>query len=240
MSRFRRLLYEKGAAMKNINVKRIFLNIGLTLAVIAAIFLFHQLYENFFLVKTTGTVFNMNTEPNFFYTDENGERRNFCSYGVEYTTKQGQTFRDDILGYPDEYKVGDTAEIYYDRREPKYNTYPEDNLFLIIAFGVPAALLIYFCRSAFKGYKTEYLDRYKKTVIFSAVTGWIPILYYIWYKFFFTPSGELFSGLGEGLMCMFLFAAVPIVNIIVWIISAAVYCKKQRKLERSVDKNGSA
>mgnify|MGYP004678138219 FL=1 len=240
MSRFRRLLYEKGAAMKNINVKRIFLNIGLTLAVIAAIFLFHQLYENFFLVKTTGTVFNMNTEPNFFYTDENGERRNFCSYGVEYTTKHGQTFRDDILGYPDEYKVGDAAEIYYDRREPKYNTYPEDNLFLIIALGVPAALLIYFCRSAFKGYKTEYLDRYKKTVIFSAVTGWIPILYYIWYKFFFTPSGELFSGLGEGLMCLFLFAAVPIVNIIVWIISAAVYCKKQRKLERSVDKNGSA
>lgn len=227
-------------AMKNINVKRIFLNIGLTLAVIAAIFLFHQLYENFFLVKTTGTVFNMNAEPNFFYTDENGERRNFCSYGVEYTTKQGQTFRDDILGYPDEYKVGDTAEIYYDRREPEHNAYPEDNLFLIIAFGVPAALLIYFCRSAFKGYKTEYLDRYKKTVIFSVISGWIPILYYIWYKFFFTPSGELFAGLGEALMCIFLFAAVPIVNIIVWIISAAVYCKKQRKLERSVDKNGSA
>ena len=227
-------------AMKNINVKRIFLNIGLTLAVIAAIFLFHQLYENFFLVKTTGTVFNMNAEPNLFYVDEDGEKENLYSYGVEYMTKQGQTFRDDICDRRGEYKIGDTAELYYDKREPEHNAYPENNLFLIIAFGVPAALLIYFCRSAFKGYKTEYLDRYKKTVIFSVISGWIPIIYYIWYRFFFTPSGELFAGLGEALMCIFLFAAVPIVNIIVWIISAAVYCHKQRKLERSVDKNGSA
>lgn len=233
--------FGKGAAvLKYINIKRIFLNIGLALAVIAAIFLFHQLYENFFLVKTTGTVFSMNAEPNLFYVDENGEKENLYSYGVEYMTKQGQMFRDDICDRRGEYKIGDTAELYYDKREPEHNAYPENNLFFIIAFGVPAALLIYFCRSAFKGYKTEYLDRYKKTVIFSVISGWIPIIYYIWYKFFFTPSGELFAGLGEALMCIFLFAAVPIVNIIVWIISAAVYAKKQRKLERSVDKNGSA
>lgn len=222
------------------NVKRIFLNIGFTLAVIAAFFLFHQLYENSFLVKTTGTVFNMNVESNFFYVDENGKEENLYSYGVEYTTKQGQTFRDDISGRRDEYKIGDTAKIYYDKRDSEHNTYPENNLFFIIVFGVPAALMIFFCRSAFKGYKTEYLDRYKKTVIFSVVTGWIPILYYLWYKFLFTPSGMMFAGLGEALMCLFLFAAVPLINIIVWIISAAVYCRRQRKLKGSVDKNGSA
>ena len=234
-------MFLKGAAvLKYINIKRIFLNIGFTLAVIAAVFLFHQLYENFFLDKTTGTVFAVEVEPNSFYTDDSGDRRNTCSYGVEYTTRQGETYRDDIYGYADEYGVGDSVELYYDRREPKYNAYPEDNLFLIIAFGAPAALLIYFCRSAFKGYKTEYLDRYRKTVIFSVISGWVPILYYIWYEFFFEPSGEMFSGLGEALMCLFLFAAVPIVNIIVWIISAAIYCNKQRKIERSVDKNGSA
>lgn len=226
-------------ALKNINVKRIFLNIGFTLAAIAAVFFFHQLYENSFLVKTTGTVFNMNVKPNFFYVDENGKEENFYSYGVEYTTKQGQTFRDDICGRRDKYKIGDTVEIYYDKRDPERNTYPENNLFFIIVFGVPAALMIFFCRSSFKGYKTEYLDRYKKTVIFSVVTGWIPILYYLWYKFLFTPSGMMFAGLGEALMCIFLFAAVPVINIIVWIISAVVYCKKQKK-KGSVDKNGSA
>ena len=69
--------FGKGAAvLKYINIKRIFLNIGFTLAVIAAVFLFHQLYENFFLVKTTGTVFSMNAEPNLFYVDENGGKEN--------------------------------------------------------------------------------------------------------------------------------------------------------------------
>lgn len=226
--------------MKNINIKRIFLNIGLTLAVIAAGFLLHQLYENFFIEKTTGTVYDIRIDKNAFYHDENDSEQNFRAYDIEYTTKQGQKYKDDIFGYIDEYEIGDTVEIMYDRRYPERNTYPEDNVFYIIVFGVPAALLIYFCRSAFKGYKTEYLDRYKKTVIFSVISGWIPILYFIWYEFFFTPSGMMFAGLGEALMCLFLFAAVPVINIIVWIISAIVYCRKCKKKERSDVENGSA
>lgn len=226
--------------MKHINVKRIFLNIGLTLAVIGAGFLIHQLYENFFIEKTTGTVYDIRVEEHCFYYDENDNEQNFRAYDVEYITKQGEQYTDDIFGYIDEYAIGDTVEITYDRREPELNAYPEDNSFFIIVFGLPGALLIIFCRSAFKGYKTEYLDRYKKTVIFSVISGWIPILYFIWYEFFFTPSGMMFAGLGEALMCMFLFAAVPVINIIVWIISAVVYCRKCKKAERSVDENGSA
>lgn len=226
--------------MKYINIKRVFLNIGLTLAVIAAGYLFHQLYENSFLVKTTGAVKNVRTETNCFYYDENNELQNSRSYDIGYTTRQGEAYTDDIIGHIGEYGIGDTVDVLYDKRQPDRIAYLTDNVFFIAVFGVPAALMIFFCRSAFKGYKTEYLDRYKKTVIFSVISGWIPIIYYIWYEFFFTPSGMMFSGLGEGLMCLFLFAAVPIVNIIVWIISAAVYCRKQRKLERSVDKNGSA
>ena len=216
--------------MKNINIKRIFLNIGLTLAVIAAIFLFHQLYENFFLVKTTGTVVRAETEADFLS----------YSYIIDYTTNHSENYTDNIIGEANEHKVGDTVEVLYDKRYPKHIAYPENNLFFIIVFGVPAALLIYFCRSAFKGYKTEYLDRYKKTVIFSVISGWIPILYFIWYEFFFTPSGIMFAGLGEALLCMFLFAAVPAINIIVWIISAVVYCRKCKKAERSDVENGSA
>lgn len=226
--------------MKHINVKRIFLNIGMTLAVIAAGYLIHQLYENSFLVKTTGTVYDIRVEEHDFYLDENGIEQNMRAYDVEYSTKQGEQYTDDIFGHIGEYEIGDTVEIFYDKRYPKHNTYPEDNSVYIIIFGLPAALLIIFCRSAFKGYKTEYLDRYKKTVIFSVISGWIPILYFIWYEFFFTPSGMMFAGLGEALMCMFLFAAVPVINIIVWIISAVVYCRKCKKAERSVDENGSA
>ncbi len=226
--------------MKHINVKRIFLNIGLTLAVLAAGFAVHQLYENSFLVKTTGTVYDVRVVPNCFYQDENGNEQNMIAYDIDYTTKQGQKCKDNTFGHIGEHEIGDTVEIIYDKREPESIAYRQDNLFFIIAFGVPAALLIFFCRSAFKGYKTEYLDRYRKTVIFSVISGWIPVLYFIWYEFFFEPSGEMFAGLGEALLCMFLFAAVPVINIIVWIISAVLYCRRCRKNERSVGENGSA
>lgn len=226
--------------MKHINVKRIFLNIGFTLAVIAAGYLIHQLYENSFIVKTTGTVYDIRIVPNCYYYDEENNEQNFRAYDVEYTTKQGEQYKDDIFGHIDEYEIGDTVEIFYDKREPQNNAYPEDNTFYILAFGLPAALLIFFCSSALKGYKTEYLDRYKKTVIFSVISGWIPILYWFWYEFIFEPSGEMFSGLGEALICMFLFASVPVINIIVWIISAAIYCRKCKKAERSGVENGSA
>ncbi len=226
--------------MKYICVKRIFLNIGLTLAVIAAIFLFGQLYENSFLVKTIGYVQDISVKSNMYYYDDDNVQQNYRSYVINYTTKQGQQYSDDIVKYKDVYCVGDPVEIIYDKRYPNRITYPDDNMVSIIFFGVPAVLLIFFCRSAFKGYKTEYLDRYKKTVIFSVISGWIPILYYIWYEFIFEPSGIIFAGLGEALMCIFLFFAVPIINIIVWIISAAAYCRKCKKSEGSVDKNGSA
>lgn len=226
--------------MKYICVKRIFLNIGLTLAVIAALFLFGQLYENSFLVKTIGYVQDISVKSNMYYYDDDNVQQNYRSYVINYTTKQGQQYSDDIVKYKDVYCVGDPVEIIYDKRYPNRITYPDDNIVSIIFFGVPAVLLIFFCRSAFKGYKTEYLDRYKKTVIFSVISGWIPILYYIWYEFIFEPSGIIFAGLGKALMCIFLFFAVPVVNIIVWIFSAAAYCRKCKKSEGSVDKNGSA
>lgn len=226
--------------MKYICVKRIFLNIGLTLAVIAAIFLFGQLYENSFLVKTIGYVQDISVKSNMYYYDDDNVQQNYRSYVINYTTKQGQQYSDDIVKYKDVYCVGDPVEIIYDKRYPNRITYPDDNMVSIIFFGVPAVLLIFFCRSAFKGYKTEYLDRYKKTVIFSVISGWIPILYYIWYEFIFEPSGIIFAGLGEALMCIFLFFAVPVVNIIVWIFSAVCYCRKCKKSEGSVAKNGSA
>lgn len=222
-----------------INVKRVFLNIGMTLAVITAFFLAHQLYENSFLIKTDGIIVNIEPFENCYYVEENGERENMMSYCVEYTAKDGAFYTDEIIGRKGEYEVGGTIRVFYDKRRPTHISYQTDNSFFIAIFGIPAAVMIYLCRSAFKGYKTEYLDRYYKTVIFSVITGWIPIIYFIWYKFFFTPTGYLFPGLSEALMCIFLFAAVPIVNIIVWIISAAVYCRKQKK-KGSVDNNGSA
>ncbi len=222
-----------------INVKRIFLNIGMTLAVIAAAFLISQLYENSFLIKTDGIVISIEISERAYYIDENNNKENMMSYLAEYTTKNGTVYTDDIIGRNGEYEVGDTVKIFYDKRQPTYIAYRTDNIFFIAIFGIPAAVMILLCRSAFKGYKTEYLDRYRKTVIFSVITGWIPIIYFIWYKFFFTPTGYFLPGLGEALMCLLLFIAVPLINIIVWIISAVIYCKKQKK-KGSVDKNGSA
>lgn len=222
-----------------INVQRVCLNIGMTLAVIAAVFLFYQLYENSFLIKTDGVILSIEPSENGGHVDENGETENMMSYFIEYTTKHGAVYTDTIFRRKGEYEVGGTVRIFYDKRHPRHLSHRTDNSFFIAIFGIPAAVMIYLCRSAFKGYKTEYLDRYYKTVIFSIITGWIPIIYFIWYNFFFTPTGYFFAGLGEALMCIFLFAAVPIINIIVWIISAAVYCRKQKK-KGSVDNNGSA
>lgn len=219
--------------MKYINIRRIFLNIGLTLLVIAMGFLVYQLYSLSCLVKTEGTIHSI-SEPEFeaYYTDDNGNKLRMLEYDIFYMIPGEQGFVDYIMGYQGEYEIGSKVTIYYDKRSPESIAYAENYLAYILIFVIPGALLVYFCRSAFKGYKTEYLDRYKKAVWFSVISGWIPIIYFIWYKFFFTPSGDFFPGLGEYLLCIALFIIVPMINIIVWISAAALYCRKCRKKKK--------
>ncbi len=235
------LFHLRGTVMKHINIKRVLLNIGMTIFVIAAGFLIHQLYEISFLRKAEGVVTGTKVLTNWFYVDENNAEENMLDYYIEYTDHQGGLHTDTKVGRAGDYKTGGTVEIKYDKRAPDDIAYPENNTFFIGVFGIPGVLLIFFCRSAFRGYKTEYLDRYKKTVLFSVVSGLVPIAYYIYYEFFFEPSGIMFAGLGEAILCIFLFIAVPVINIIVWIISAALYCRRCKKSEvkGSAAENGS-
>ena len=216
--------------MKYINVKRIFLNIGLTLLAVALGFVVYQLYSLSCLVKTEGTVQSI-IEPEFesYYTDDNGNKLRVMEYDIFYMLPNEQGFVDYIMGPQGEYEVGSKVDIYYDKRSPESITYADNYLAYILIFGIPGGLLVFFCRSAFKGYKREYLDRYKNAVWFSVISGIIPIAYWIYYEFIFVPGDEMFAGLGEYLLCISLFIIVPMINIIVWICAAALYCRRCKK-----------
>lgn len=219
--------------MKNINVKRVFLNIGMALLAVMLGYLCWQVYDNSFLVKTTGTVM-MARESVYSgsYVDKDGNKYPMLEYDVTYITDDGESFTSYIIGEAGEYSIGEPVEVVYDKRAPYSITYSCFNWFWVIAFGVPGALLIFFCRSAFKGYKTEYLDRYKNAVLFSVISGIIPVAYWIYYEFIFVPGDEMFGGLGEYLLCIALFIIVPMINIIVWICAAALYCRRCRKKKK--------
>lgn len=216
--------------MKYINVKRIFLNIGLMLLAVMLVYLCRQLYDNSFLVKTTGAVIAVSeSEYSGCYIDNDGNEYPMLEYDVSYVTDEGESYTDNIIGEVGEYSVGETVEVVYDKRDPYFITYIYFNWFLVIVLGVPGGLLVFFCRSAFKGYKSEYLDRYKNAVWFSVISGIIPIAYWIYYEFIFVPGDEMFAGLGEYLLCISLFIIVPMINIIVWICAAALYCRRCKK-----------
>ncbi len=218
--------------VKRINVKRIILNIGLLMLLFAFNIAGISIYENRNAEYTQATVLSGKPSVNMFFHKPDGTREPYDEITVEYAV-DGKTYSGTVDKLPGEYEIGGKVEYCYDRSNPDEYFYDtrSDNLTLAGALAVVSVIIIFLCRRAFSGYKRDYLCRYRKQVIFSVVTGWIPILYFLWYEFVFDGGSGIMAGLSEFLIMIFLFAFVPVLNIAVWIIAAIKYCRGKKSCE---------
>ena len=223
--------------MKYINVRRIFLNIGMLFIFVSLLALGYSLWSNRNIV-TVDAVVTGEQKSDTGYREYGSSETTYpySDYSVDYKW-EGVTYSRTILRETGEYSIGDRVQIEIDKELPadyNYNTL-ESDIILVLMTGIPGLLLTILCRSAFKGYKKDYLLRYKKSVIFSVRSGWVPIIYYFTAYLHPAPA-MMFEGLTEAVTLLFLTALVPIVNIIVWIVAAAKYSSKMKAAE-ALEKN---
>lgn len=217
--------------MKYINIKRIILNIGLLIFLLALIFAGYSTWSNRNAAYTKATIVSSEPSKNMSYHAPDGTIYRYDELVVEYSV-DGVIYTGETIALPGEYEIGGEVEYCYNRKNPEeifFDTLTGD-LMLAGFISLISIIIIFVCRSAFNGYKKDFLCRYKKSVIFSIVTGWIPILYYLWLKYIFVGVGFM-AGLFEFLFLLFLLIFIPVVNIIVWIVAAVKYVNKAKQAD---------
>ena len=218
--------------------KRYYLNIGLFLfafSLIMGIIRIFDSYNNSFLVSTEGTVI---------------EQHSYSSSCVVEYSVNGINYTDDI--HAGSLNVGDNTEICYDSRKPSKIAEPSDNvsdflnlifLFIfymeleisnefLIALFIIGTVLIAVCHSAFKGYKTEFLDRFSDAVMFSIISS---ILYAIFLIIVFIGDGDIIQFIALFAVCPITIAFI-ILNIIIWKASVKSYQKRHKLSANTADK----
>ncbi|MBD5145185.1 MAG: hypothetical protein HDT21_04630 [Ruminococcus sp.] len=137
-------------------IKRAFLNIGILLVIIAAFLCGIQNYENSFIKHTVGTVYSKHEYLDNFYNVT------YYAGGIKYS---------DIKYLTDmEVNIGDKITVFYDLRSPSKVTNKKDFGALIGICAIPGLLMILSCCTAFKGYKTEFIDKIPKASKFSIIS----------------------------------------------------------------------
>lgn len=215
--------------MKHINIQRIVLNIGLLILLAASVYGIVSVWENRNAAYTQATVISAEPAGNVFLRKADGSEIMYDTLTLEYVV-DGITYKGTTHKLPGEYEIGGQLRYCYDKSEPSERFYNDlsGNLMQAAPVGFVGLIVIFLCKDAFKGYISDYLCRYKWCVLFSIITGWIPILYYLWFEYIFEPSG-VFGGLSEYFFLLFLLGFVPLVNIVVWTIAAVRYELKMRK-----------
>lgn len=136
-------------------VKRIFLNMGMALTVIALILYGIQQYYNSFLEIADGTVLSKYNDLDGFYNIKFYSDKSH--YGVKYLPEMN-------------IKIGDNISVFYDRRSPE-DIADKLNLWaFIVMLGLPGLMMIIFCCTAFKGYKADFIDKMSKQAKFTVLS----------------------------------------------------------------------
>ncbi|MGN0666596.1 MAG: hypothetical protein ACI4KF_08740 [Huintestinicola sp.] len=221
--------------MKYVNVKRMFLNIGLLIALAAVILSVRSLWINRNIIDITATVIS-EEKSDVGYVEYGSKERTYpySDYEVEYEY-EGRSYHRTILRDTGTYAIGDIAPIEIDKSEPDsyaYRSY-ESDFIIIVPLAVIAALLIVSCRSAFRGYREEFIGRYPKACIFTAVSPVVPIIYYFT-AYLHPEPAWIMEGLAEAVTLLFLTAAVPLADMIVWIVAVASYVRKMKIADSSI------
>lgn len=134
-------------------VKRVFLNLGIVLTLIAAFIFGIQQYDNSFLESTEGTVLSEYNGLDGFYN-------------IKYHSDR--TYIEAI--YLPEANVGDNITVLYNRRYPEKIAHKLNLWAFIGMLGIPGILMIICCCTAFKGYKTEFIDKMHKPKKFCIIS----------------------------------------------------------------------
>lgn len=221
----------------DISIKRLFLNIGLLLMFVGLVCAGLIFRENFKLTAVEGTVVGYETEV-FHYRTNKGEYDEEQHIPVIEYTYGGETHRDNAWkakGMTHEETLalhnGDKAIFY--TRSGAYLISP-DPYWAVLFFAVPGAFLILVCCKAFKGYKRDFLMRYKKavtaTVVLQTVTVVLSVLWIIHIEN--TEYGGFMPGLdalADELAMWFAWVLVAISIMVIWIVASVKFMRMRKK-----------
>lgn len=197
---------------------RVFLNIGIIFLITALVLLGFQLHTNSDIKRTEGTIVAYDKEQ-------------LNNYTVAYYVN-GIRYEDQAL-YDVDVRKGDKVRVCYDRSDPSKIVYPADINIFVYFFGIAGIMLVYFCFPAFKGYKTEFLDRFPKEIKFTFISILVMIAFLICFIVFVFPIDSI-----ESFLMVLVVPAAAILcfitaNIIVWVRALKDYKKKQKILENA-------
>ncbi len=215
-----------------ISVRRFFLNLGLLGIFISMVSAGMTFYENkTFYAAVEGTVKEIRV---------NKKTDNYTEYEpmVEYTYN-GKTYLDyGFYAKGQNYtettsmQVGDSATYYIEKNYPKSLTMPNEYWDTLLML-VPSLILTAVCCKAFKGYKQDFLVRYKPFVIVTVsvqalCTAIMPPVYY---HIETVERGGFMPGLdalGDLLGLIAVLALISLGLIIMWIAATVRYVKSRR------------
>lgn len=105
-------------------------------------------------------------------------------------------------------------------------TYHYQPVFEVLILAVPSSVVVFIFRKGFEGYKEEFIDRYKRTIIVTAVIQIVTLFYSIFmidYTDRSVDNGCL--GLGNYLFIFFIWIVAALAIAVLWIVSAVRYKK---------------
>lgn len=169
--------------------------------IIAAFLCGIQNYENSFIKHTVGTIYSKHEFLDSFYNVT------YYAEGIKYS---------DIKYLPDmEVNIGDKVTVFYDLRFPSKIAYKKNFGALIGLCGIPGLLMILSCCTAFKGYKTEFVDKIPKALKFSIISISAAVICeaFLILNCYYTDTWESLRRFFLGSAALLI--VVPIVNILV-------------------------
>ncbi len=205
-------------------VRRFFLNLGILAmltGVVCAVIIFIQ---NLAFVTVEGSVIDY-TEHTINYSDSQGNvTQKVKRYPVVEYTYGGQTYYDDVyyaknVDYDEleDLAIDDTVVIYVNKYSPGNAEMPHF-YYTALFFAVPGAIAILICRKAFKGYYTDFMQRYPKALGFTFAAEAFMLI--------FSPlmlsaadSADGLNGLGWFVLLLIVDAALILAILIVWLIT---------------------
>ena len=99
-----------------------------------------------------------------------------------------------------------------------------------LIFLVPGIMMLLAGIKGLKGYRREFIDRYKTAFVYTCIMLTISLCYFVYVEFIFKPDPDImFSGLGEGLLMLGLLIFSAITIVIIWSISLVAYIRKHKE-----------
>lgn len=204
-------------------LKRILFTLGIILITAGLFGILKVAADRFSLDEAEGIVYDINDYvPNAEY-DYNGEHHRVVvrsSYTVGLDKEQLSSL-----------KPGNKVTLLVDKDSGQIRSADtSEAVEFALLFLVPGIILTLVGLKGLKGYRREFIDRYKAAFVYTCIMAAVSLCYSVYEEFIFKPDpATMFSGLGEGLIMLGLLVFSAITIVIVWVISLIVCSGNQKK-----------